>query len=486
MELFLPMSKHLHNARFATPDELNYLVTSTLDEPGLLIGKDESGRLLRVKQSPTRRELGNVYVVGRTRCGKGLFGESQILTWPDSIVVFDIKGELRLHTADFRSRFSDIYTFHPDGKGDQYDPFAGMHRDRDFQSAATNLLYNEHENDPIFTKRAINMLTQLFHAAKAENRRVLPYVYQMIHLGLDDVVDRLQAVDPLLATKFLDRKAEHADMDNKFLNSAWSSLVAEMNMLLTKETVRCFNGSDFTAKDIMKGKRPVTVYLEFPERDLLALAPFVKLIWTSLVSEMIEIFDNSDPKECRQVSFHLDEAARIELPKLDEYSSTVVGRNMILWMAFQSISQADAIYGHDRAKVLRDNCDTQIYYRPTNLDTAGFLERRLGRRSDWAQSTTSHDGVETSQGSSEYGVPVMTAQEIMQMGDEEILAFHSNLPPIKGKRMDWRHYPVLEARRKRRPPELLELPEVTEIVQPWPSLRAGQGSSQFVNPDLIH
>ena len=34
--------------------------------------------------------------------------------------------------------------------------------------------------------------------------------------------------------------------------------------------------------------------------------------------------------------------------------------------------------------------------------------------------------------------PLITAQEIMHMGDEEIIALHSNLPPIRAKRMDWR------------------------------------------------
>jgi type IV secretory pathway TraG/TraD family ATPase VirD4 len=48
----------------------------------------------------------------------------------------------------------------------------------------------------------------------------------------------------------------------------------------------------------------------------------------------------------------------------------------------------------------------------------------------------------------------MTAQEIMQMGDEEILAFHSNLPPIKARRMDWRDFPVLQDRRRKPPLEL--------------------------------
>ena len=80
----------------------------------------------------------------------------------------------------------------------------------------------------------------------------------------------------------------------------------------------------------------------------------------------------------------------------------------------------------------------------------------------------------------------MTAQEIMQMGDEEIIAFHSNLPPIRAKRMDWRKIPALEQRRSTTAPELPLLPPVEEMFPATEPQRTGQGTPQFVNPDLIH
>ena len=36
----------------------------------------------------------------------------------------------------------------------------------------------------------------------------------------------------------------------------------------------------------MQSKKPVTVYLRWPERDLLALAPLVRLVWKSLIDEL--------------------------------------------------------------------------------------------------------------------------------------------------------------------------------------------------------
>ncbi|MGE5441437.1 MAG: hypothetical protein ACM3Q0_00015, partial [Bacteroidota bacterium] len=56
---------------------------------------------------------------------------------------------------------------------------------------------------------------------------------------------------PHLATKFLDMSYEQADFDSKFLQDCYSTMTARINNILTKATVRCFTGSDFTGKDII-------------------------------------------------------------------------------------------------------------------------------------------------------------------------------------------------------------------------------------------
>ena len=77
----------------------------------------------------------------------------------------------------------------------------------------------------------------------------------------------------------------------------------------------------------------------------------------------------------------IDEAGRTAIPSLADHATTVVGRGISLWIAIQSLSQLEAVYGRPRARVLRDNMDTQVFYRPADLETAEFLERSLGRRS---------------------------------------------------------------------------------------------------------
>jgi hypothetical protein len=116
----------LHNARFALPHELTPLTSHTLDEQALLLGRTHLGGLYRVAPSPKRPELGNMLVCVPPRSGKSVLAISQLLTWPHSTVVVDIKGELYASTAGYRARLGKVFCIDPTGVGDRYDPLAGI------------------------------------------------------------------------------------------------------------------------------------------------------------------------------------------------------------------------------------------------------------------------------------------------------------------------------------------------------------------------
>jgi type IV secretory pathway TraG/TraD family ATPase VirD4 len=101
---FFQQSQDLHTARFAILPELVGLLTNKFDETSLLLGVSHFNHMLRVRPTNTRRELGNVLVEAPTRGGKGLLATSQLLSWPHSVVVNDIKGDLFSQTAGHRRR----------------------------------------------------------------------------------------------------------------------------------------------------------------------------------------------------------------------------------------------------------------------------------------------------------------------------------------------------------------------------------------------
>ena len=96
-------------------------------------------------------------------------------------------------------------------------------------------------------------------------------------------------------------------------------------------------------------------------------------------------------------------------------------------------------------------------------------------------SQTTHEGSTASEGLSEQSVPLLTAQEIKQLGDEDVIGFHRRLPPFQAKRMDWRRFPVLERRRRLPASRFPELPTLERLP---PTARWGRDRLAYIDPDM--
>jgi type IV secretion system protein VirD4 len=481
---FFTAGKHgLHTARFAYLHELASLhITTDTPTTQLPIGRGEAGSVLGLTPKPNRPELGNVAIFAPTRGGKGLDAIVKILTWKHSLIINDIKGELYEKTAGYRAQIGDVYVLDPTGYGNHYDPYQGRLEDIDIQKIASQLLHgNTDTENGIFLARARKMQEQLATAAIREGYPVFPYMQALFNGGLDQAVSRLNAIDPVLATKFLTVTAENANLADKFLLHSWATLDTKLAPLMSDRVVSMLSRSDFRAGTLLTSERPVTVYIRWPERYLLSLAPLVRLIWHSLIEELIITYHEREREgtACQPVLLLIDEAGRTAIPSLSEHATTVVGRNIILCLYFQSLSQLEAIYGKTAAAIILDNVDTQIFYRPNrNRITGKALEDSLGLKSEYAHSEHSRDGHETSEGKSEQAIPLIPAYLVSQMQDTDIIGFHRNLPPFKGKRLDWRDFPHLARRTQ------IKAPEVKPIERFLPLFAAPvkEESEQSVSP----
>ena len=458
----------LHRARFAKRSELTELLQKTPCPDGVLLGVRRDllffKRYVVVRPTQKRREIGNTLIVAPTRAGKGLLAISQLLSWKHSVIVNDIKGELFTATAGYRATLGSVYVIDPTGYGHCYDPLHEKKTEDEFYASATHLLYQPDEGEGrIFTQRATAMLSQLFAAARLEGVAPLPYVRHLIRLGLSACAARLNAVSPELATRFLDVSYQDVNYSDRFLLSAWGTLLARIEPLLSETVVRCFTHSDFTREQIMRSNTPVTIYFRWKEQRLLAHAPLVRLLWGTLIDELLTTYDENQGNGCNPVLLLIDEAGRTAIPALADQATTVVGRGIYLWIAVQSLSQLEAVYGNARAQILKDNMEYHLYYPPNDLLTAKHMEHWLGDVSAYAHSTTSKDGEEVQEGLTERAIPLLTAQEIMQQKDEDIICFHRRLPPFTIKRMDWRNHPELRQRRNAPVPQLLPLPQIADL-----------------------
>src|SRR5918911_4372116 len=399
---------------------------------------------------------------------------SQLLTWPHSVVAVDMKGELYQDTGGFRSTLCPGYVIDLRGFGHQYDPLRDCTDEESLYDAAKNILYDPHEgNGRSFTEWGILLEVLKWQACLEMNRktganyRLLPFTRYLSRLGINAAARAVSAISPQIAQSLLDGEYEEGVdyRENRYFANSWQSSRARMFPLLTEKVVRCFNGSDFTGRDIIAGEKPVSVYLRVPQGMLKSKAPVIRLVLESLMTEMFDTFDERHGEGCRPVLMLLDEAGTVGFQKLPEYAVTAAGRGISLWLALQDIGQLER-YGAYQARAIRNSAAAKVFFHQNDPATAKYIEELSGYTSGYSHSETLRDGEIASEGRSETAVALVPIRDSMELEKEDIIFFVDNHKPGRGKSMAPWHYPILEKRRAIPPPPVNELPPVPEIVLP--------------------
>jgi type IV secretion system protein VirD4 len=506
---FFPAERKLHPGRYAHPHELTPLLSPILDGAHLLLAEYVSHHILRVATSATRRHLGNMLICGPTGSGKSQHITSQLLTWPHSAVVYDIKGELHRLTAGYRATLGPVYVLDPTAVGHQYDPFRGRVTESKLYAAAKNLLFDPREGEGrAFVEKGMQMLTIVSLAGREVNRKagkddaaLLPFVGYMADLGLNRAARLIYEISPDLCRRFLDEdyNPDKDYTENKYLANSWQSVTARLYPLLTEEVRRMLAGSDFTGRDLMLGARPVTVYLRVPEEDLSALSPVTRLVLDSVIHELFTTYKQAEQEgsqdTCRKVLFLIDEAGRTaSLASLPDHLTTVRSRGISIVVAIQNLSQLTALYPAREEDVL-NNCLSHIYYQPFSYKTAA-LAQWLGYTSGFAHSTSTHGDTEMSESLSEREVPLSSADEMRLIGEDAVLGFQPGIRPFLARRMDWHRFGVLTHRTAMKLPPLSVLPSLPDplpmmtasitAVEQQPEIETEPADSWRVDRTILH
>src|SRR5215211_2067308 len=207
-----PQAEALHRGRFALEHEVSDLTTGSLPTDSLLFGVNQFLRILHVRATPKRRELGNILIEAPTGGGKGLLAVCQLLTWGSSAIVLDIKGDLYKQTAGYRQTLGPVYRFDTEGFGACFDPFRRKESEDELYAIAHQLLYEPAEGDGKgFTQKGIRMLLVVFLAGREVNRQagkkdgpLFPFVGRMADLGLNRAARLIHDISPTLCRRFLD------------------------------------------------------------------------------------------------------------------------------------------------------------------------------------------------------------------------------------------------------------------------------------------
>lgn len=437
-----------------------------------------------------RREMGHFLVCGPSRSGKSLHLVTNLLVWQGSAVALDIKGELFRLTSGIRSEMGDeVYALDPQGRGSRYDPFRELfHSPEALRSAVELVMDTDKGKDPVFAQRGAAALYAALLGAKIEGAAALAYVRELTSEGPMGFVERLSRLDDPEVRRslvdFLGRRPEETSAEefskDRFLSSTWSTMTARLQPVLSDGILRMTGGSDFRAADLVE--RPSTLYLIFREGELSYTRKIFQVVMLSLVTGLIRRGDIDPGEERAPLLLALDEAGRTPIPRLDDMVSTIGGRGMSALIYVQDLGQLDAAYGREEAQTIKSNCHTQVYYRPSDHDTASHVSRMCGQMSVRDVRVSGTFGEQRSYG--QRPRELITPDEVRQIAHEHVIAFAGRKPPIYAHRLEWFNlYEDAEERvANAPPPELAELPRPEVVARRRSEPRSGKAEERNPTP----
>ena len=444
---------------------------------GLLLGR-EGGRLLQFGGPE------HVLLYAPTRTGKGVgVVIPNLLAWPDSVVVLDVKRENWEATAGFRAAHGQqVFLFDPldaEGRTARYNPLGHIRRDDpievldELQKLAVMLFPAPPNTDPFWAEAARTGFIGVgaYIAETPERTFSLGSIYA--ELTQADARARLAAIASQraaqgrpLSTGCSNALADFASSSENTFASIKQTLTSRMNLWLNPRVCAATEESDFDLRQLRS--RRMSIYLGVSPDNLSRVAPLYNLF----LQQLVELSVRERPQGGRHqipVLLLLDEFARLgHAEVLAKAFAFVAGYGLRLLPVLQSPAQLRAEYGPDLAQEIIANCGAEIAFAPKELKVAQDLSERLGAytykaRSQSAPTLLSKGNRSTNE--SDQRRLLNLPQELMQMPPDRLLVLRAGLPPVRGRKIVyWRDRAF--TRRLKPPPELPVRAGVTVAAAP--------------------
>ena len=440
--LLLRRPAPLHgDARFANEREIK--AEGLRDEQGIVVGR-KGGRFLTFGGSE------HVLLEAPTRSGKGVgVVIPNLLSWPDSAVILDVKRENWDATAGFRNQHGqDVYLFNPtskDGRTARYNPLGYFDRNdpietiTELQKIATMLFPPPDKGDPFWTESAKSGFIGVgaLIAATPGAKLTIGEIYRRMTSPnvRADLRSEIKSRQHELSQHCVSAVSDFASGADNTFSSIKQTITGKLNLWLNPHVDAATSESDFDLRDLRK--RRISIYLGVSPDELDRVAPLYNLFFQQLVDlNTRDLAGKADPVPILAV---LDEFARLGRAEVLANSfSYVAGYGIRLLAVIQSRSQLRGVYGDHMADEIVANCGLEIAFTPKELRVANELSERIGYTGQKAttKSLTIHGAfANRSRSESEQKRALLLPQELMQFPRDELLLLRGGIPPVRGNKI---------------------------------------------------
>jgi type IV secretion system protein VirD4 len=527
-------TEDLHgSARWATKEEIE--ATSLLkSKPGVYVGGwyEKSAKHLHYLKHDGPE---HILAFAPTRSGKGAgFVIPTLLAWPESAVVYDIKGENWGKTAGFRNQAGHLcFKFSPlERDSSRFNPLAEIRlfTDRDVSDAQNiaEMIIRTGEDSPqerYWQEAAVTITAGMtLHVcyANAEHGRSaslteLSGVFTRPGITFRETLEellnyphdrngqqhwRLPTGEPTRTHPLVKEKAqEMLDKEDKDFSGVLSTMKTALALYSDPLVSRCTSTSDFTVQDLVNHERPVSLYLVVPPSDKIRLRPLMRLIFTMVVNRLTEKLDFEGARQLHnrhRLLFLIDEFPSLKRMEIfADALSYMAGFGLKAYLITQDIRQIVDEYGPNESIV--SNCQVRVAFAPNQYETAELLSKMTGIQTikkasfTFSGSRMSPIPDHVNQSVVEIERPLMTPDEVLRLrpprkkgtgAKEKIVAagdmliFVSGHFPIYGKQMLYFFDPILRSRAEIPPPRQLHCIRNGVVTPREPLIRNARRQAQ--------
>ena len=390
-----------------------------------------------------------------------------LLTWRESVVVNDPKGELFKATAGYRSTFSDVYYINP---LDLCSTFRLNFLDwipRNERAIATLQRFakiaipdNIGDTQPYFNNAArevflILLLDSIVYGkyqsagealckiAQDDSESLKTYFEQMVEKTKNNNIPINNGCEPLLKDLknnigfFLKEAGQNSFAD------VVSTMRSKLQIFTDPNIVSLSNDTTISPNQFQKTKRPISIYITTPTSDVDRCKDFIRLIFSSILIQLTSEQQTTNEIHNR-VLFVLDEF--FQLGTMDEvYKKIPIARGygIQFMIAVQSVAQLYSLYGQKEAQSIFENMTIKDIKQVGEPETAAWVKSMLGRetivkkrKSESKSKSNGSSNTSVSTQKEEVGHDLMDEQQIMNMAyDEQLTIIKKVGKPYKSKKI---------------------------------------------------
>ncbi|MGM9428727.1 type IV secretory system conjugative DNA transfer family protein [Hydrogenophaga sp. MI9] len=447
------------DARFASTAEVKraglLLTDQQTNTPSILVGRFHGHFLALPGQL-------SVMLSAPTRSGKGVgVVVPNLLNWPDSVVVLDIKGENHAITAGYRAKHHQaVYAFSPfdeEARSHRWNPLTAvrtspLHRVGDLLGIGQVFYPNDGSgtsSEAFFNDQARNLflgLGLLLLETPELPRTVGEMLRQSSGQGrplkehLSGLIEQRKEAGKPFTDECLDALQRLLCNSENTLSSVVATFHAPLTIFADAVVDAATSADDFDLSQLRRQR--MSVYVRIPPHRLANARPLLTLFFSQLVSLNTQHLPEHDPSlkyQCLLVNDEFTAMGRVGI--ITHSAAFLAGYNLRLLTVVQAMSQLDAVYGDKEARTFATNHGLQILFAPREQRDADeysamlghFTERVMSRGRSRSFSGQGHSTI--SRNESEQRRSLLLPQEFKELGTERLVVICENCKPILGEKI---------------------------------------------------